>query len=53
VPDWMQRRGWKLGALQCRSLVALATVFVAVVVYKWLSRSPALYVWSQVLKWTP
>ena len=33
-------------------LLLLATVFVAVVVYKAALAVTALYVWSQVLKWT-
>jgi hypothetical protein len=54
MPDWMQRSWVEAGStFGVLLLFALATVFVAVVVYPVALAITALYVWSRVRKWTP
>ena len=54
VPDWMQRSWVEAGStFGVVIFFALATVFVAVVVYPVALVATALYVWSRLRKWTP
>jgi hypothetical protein len=54
VPDWMQRSWVEAGStFGVVIFFALATVFVAVVVYPIALVATALYVWSRLRKWTP
>jgi hypothetical protein len=54
VPDWMQRSWVEAGStFSVVLLFALATVFVAVVVYPVALAATALYVWSRLRKWKP
>jgi hypothetical protein len=54
VADWMQRSWAEAGsAFSVVVLFALATVFVAVVVYPVALVATGLYVWSRLRKWTP
>jgi hypothetical protein len=54
VPDWIQRSWVEAGsAFGVVVSFALATVFVAVVVYPVALVATAVYVWSRLRKWTP
>jgi len=54
VADWMHRSWVEAGsAFSVVVLFALATVFVAVIVYPVALVATGLYVWSRLRKWTP